>query len=185
MHPAAAQNHCPRPRLPRPRRRRSPMTRPALIHSTRQIPWGRHPPTHRPLALPQPPADHAPSTSLERVMQQVRLNVGENKFADALLILSQLYGNPDLPASQAREVTQILDQIGRQGDLLPRALVGKRLPGPGQRHLGHASPSATRCRPCCWRESTASAIRRTFPRARISRCSKAPSAPKSAPIARK
>ena len=31
-------------------------------------------------------------------MQQVRLNVGENKFADALLILSQLYDNPDLPA---------------------------------------------------------------------------------------
>lgn len=44
-------------------------------------------------------------------MQQVRLKVGENRFADALLILSQLYGSPDLPASQAREVTRILDQM--------------------------------------------------------------------------
>ena len=44
-------------------------------------------------------------------MQQVKLKVGENRFADALLILSQLYGNPDLPPSQAREITQILDQL--------------------------------------------------------------------------
>jgi len=44
-------------------------------------------------------------------MQQVRLKVGENRLADALLILSQLYGSPDVPLSQAREVTQILDQM--------------------------------------------------------------------------
>ena len=44
-------------------------------------------------------------------MQQVKLEVGKNRFADALLILSQLYGNPDLPPSQAREVTSILDQM--------------------------------------------------------------------------
>ena len=44
-------------------------------------------------------------------MQQVKLGVEENRFADALLILSQLYGSPDLSASQAREVTLLLDQM--------------------------------------------------------------------------
>jgi LysM repeat protein len=58
-----------------------------------------------------PPAEHASSTSLDLIMQQVRLKVGENRLADALLILSQLYGSPDVPLSQAREVTQILDQM--------------------------------------------------------------------------
>ena len=64
-----------------------------------------------PPPVPQPALDHSSSTSLDLVMQQVKLKVGENRFADALLILSQLYGSPDLPASQAREITQILDQM--------------------------------------------------------------------------
>ncbi len=62
-------------------------------------------------AVPPVPVNTSSSTSLELIMQQVRLKVGENRFADALLILSQLYGSPDLPASQAREVTRILDQM--------------------------------------------------------------------------
>jgi len=61
-------------------------------------------------SLPESPVNHS-STSLDLVMQQVKLKVGENRFADALLILSQLYGSPDLPASQSREVTLILDQM--------------------------------------------------------------------------
>ena len=45
-------------------------------------------------------------------MQQVKLEVEKNRFDDALVNLSQLYGNPDLPPSQAaREVTQLLDQM--------------------------------------------------------------------------
>ena len=55
---------------------------------------------------------------------------------------------------------------GRQGDLLPRALAGKRLTGSSRATPWTSSPTATRCRPCCWHESTASAIRKTFPRAR-------------------
>jgi len=46
-------------------------------------------------------------------MQQVKLDSEKNRFADALMNLSQLYGNPDLPMSQAqtREVTKILDEM--------------------------------------------------------------------------
>ena len=44
-------------------------------------------------------------------MQRVKLNVEENRFAEALLILSELYGYPELPPSQAQAVTQVLDQL--------------------------------------------------------------------------
>jgi len=64
------------------------------------------------VSLPPPPADHPSSSSLDLIMQQVDLKVKENRFADALLILSQLYGSPDLSASQARVVTLLLDQMG-------------------------------------------------------------------------
>jgi len=67
--------------------------------------------TPPPDAVPPAPTNVSPSASLRLIMQQVELKVGENRFADALLILSQVYGSPDLPASQAREVTRILDQM--------------------------------------------------------------------------
>ena len=63
-----------------------------------------------PAALP-PPAEHLSSSNLDLIMQQVRLQVEKNRFPEALLNLSQLYGNPDLPASQARVVTTLLDQM--------------------------------------------------------------------------
>jgi hypothetical protein len=46
-------------------------------------------------------------------MQQVELQVGDNRFAEGLMNLTQLYGNPDLPMSreQTREVTKILDSM--------------------------------------------------------------------------
>ena len=74
------------------------------------------PPTTPP-AFPSPPANASPpanfglSTSLERIMQQVKLQVQENKIALALLNLSQIYGSPDLPPSQAQAITQLLDQM--------------------------------------------------------------------------
>ena len=64
------------------------------------------------VASAPPQDDHSASASLEPIMQQVKLKVGENRLADALLILTQLYANPDVPPSQAREVTQLLDQLG-------------------------------------------------------------------------
>ena len=44
-------------------------------------------------------------------MQQVKLDVEKQRFDSALRNLSLLYGNPDLPPSQAREVTLILDKM--------------------------------------------------------------------------
>jgi hypothetical protein len=59
----------------------------------------------------RPTPESAALNSLEVIMQQVKQKVGEQKFGDALLILSQVYGSPDLPASQGREITLILDQM--------------------------------------------------------------------------
>ncbi len=51
-------------------------------------------------------------------MQQVDAKVAESaaqhddkKLADALLVLSQVYGSPDVPAEKSREVIQVLDQM--------------------------------------------------------------------------
>lgn len=69
-----------------------------------------------PLAISQntlpPPAERPSSPNLDLIMQQVDQKVKENRFANALLILSQLYGSPDLSPSQTREVTLLLDQLG-------------------------------------------------------------------------
>jgi LysM repeat protein len=48
---------------------------------------------------------------LDLIMQQVKAKMDERKFADALLILSQVYDNPDVPPAQARKITDILDQM--------------------------------------------------------------------------
>lgn len=60
-----------------------------------------------------PPADPSAASRINRVMQQVELQVGDNRFAEGLMNLTQLYGNPDLPMSreQTREVTKILDSM--------------------------------------------------------------------------
>jgi LysM repeat protein len=59
----------------------------------------------------RPTPEAAALNSLEVIMQQVKQKVSEERFGDALLILSQVYGSPDLPPSQSREITQILDQM--------------------------------------------------------------------------
>jgi hypothetical protein len=64
------------------------------------------------VSLPPPPSERTPAT-IEQTMQQVKLDLDHQRFGDALLNLSQLYGNPDLPmpSAQARDVTLILDQM--------------------------------------------------------------------------
>ena len=64
-----------------------------------------------PPSTPLPSTPHAPPLKLEPTLQQVKLLVGENKLAEALFELSQVYDNPDLPSFQAREITHILDQM--------------------------------------------------------------------------
>ena len=67
-----------------------------------------------PPAAAPPAAENSTAAKIEQTMQRVKLDVEKNRFSEALLNLSQLYGNPDLPMSQvqAREVARILDQLG-------------------------------------------------------------------------
>jgi hypothetical protein len=44
-------------------------------------------------------------------MQAVQKKLDEGKLADAHLALSSLYGNPDLPAEQAKQINELLDQL--------------------------------------------------------------------------
>jgi hypothetical protein len=61
-------------------------------------------------ALPPPPG-HSASAEIEQTLQKVKRDVEAGQFDHALLNLSLLYGSPDLPASQAQEITKILDQM--------------------------------------------------------------------------
>lgn len=44
-------------------------------------------------------------------MDAVQKKLDEGKFAEAQLALSTLYGNPDLPPDQAKQITDLLDQL--------------------------------------------------------------------------
>jgi hypothetical protein len=44
-------------------------------------------------------------------MDAVQRKLDEGKLAEAHLALSTLYGNPDLPAEQSRQITELLDQL--------------------------------------------------------------------------
>jgi hypothetical protein len=44
-------------------------------------------------------------------MDAVRKKLDDGKFAEAQLALSALYGNPDLPPEQAKQITELLDQL--------------------------------------------------------------------------
>jgi hypothetical protein len=61
--------------------------------------------------LGPPPDERAKISSIDVILQQVDLLVREKKLADALLILSPLRDHPDVPDSQARKITEILDQL--------------------------------------------------------------------------
>jgi len=61
--------------------------------------------------VPAPPETHAPPSSIDLILQQVELKVKENKLADALFLLSQLYGKPDVPEKQAQKITEVLDTL--------------------------------------------------------------------------
>ncbi len=61
---------------------------------------------------PGPPLEeHARTTSIDMILQQVGLKVNEGKLADALLILSPLYDNPDVPEEKAKKITEVLDYM--------------------------------------------------------------------------
>jgi hypothetical protein len=62
-----------------------------------------------PAAAAQP--DHSASAIIEQTLQEVKIDVEKGQFDKALVNLSLLYGRPELPPVQAREITKILDQM--------------------------------------------------------------------------
>jgi hypothetical protein len=79
-------------------------------------PWASQQPQHPPrpevtnVSNP-PPDERARTSSIDTILQQVGLKVNEGKLADALLILSPLYDNPDVPEDKAKKITEILDYM--------------------------------------------------------------------------
>ena len=59
--------------------------------------------------LGAPHDEHPRTSSIKTILQQVDLKIHENKLADALLLLSPLQDNPDVPEYQARQITEDLD----------------------------------------------------------------------------
>lgn len=57
------------------------------------------------------PADNLLQSKFAAFMDAVQKKLDEGKFAEAHLALSTLYGNPDLPADQAKQITDLLDQL--------------------------------------------------------------------------
>ncbi|MGA2060648.1 MAG: L,D-transpeptidase family protein [Thermoguttaceae bacterium] len=77
-----------------------------------------------PAATGYPPSNAAPSSSpaatsadgmfqskFAEFMQAVHKKLDEGRLSEAHLALSSLYDNPDLPQAQARQVTELLDQL--------------------------------------------------------------------------
>lgn len=64
---------------------------------------------------PVPPAAASPEAALRAkfaaFMEAVQAKLNEGKLAEALLALSSLYDNPEIPPAEARQVTDLLDQL--------------------------------------------------------------------------
>lgn len=67
--------------------------------------------TATPVSLLGAQEEHSRPSSVETIRQQVALKVQENKLADALLLLTPLQDNPDVPPNEARQITEILDYM--------------------------------------------------------------------------
>jgi hypothetical protein len=55
--------------------------------------------------------DSSLQSTFNAFMDAVRRKLDEGKYAEAQLALTTLYGNPDLPPDQARQITELLDQL--------------------------------------------------------------------------
>ena len=60
---------------------------------------------------PAAPRDANPPSKFDAVMKSVNMSMEDGKLAEAHLTLSALYGNPEVPAEKARDVTRMLDQM--------------------------------------------------------------------------
>jgi hypothetical protein len=60
---------------------------------------------------PTNPLDSVLQSKFAAFMEAVHKKLDEGKLAEAQLALSTLYGNPDLPADQSKQITALLDQL--------------------------------------------------------------------------
>lgn len=67
------------------------------------------------IGSPAPAAEKPTDGSLQRTfdafMEAVRKKLAEDKLAEAQLALSEMYTSPNLPADQAKQITDLLDQL--------------------------------------------------------------------------
>ena len=72
-----------------------------------------------------PAADSLFQAKFSAFMQAVQKKLDEGKLAEAHLALSTLYANPDLPAEQAKQITDLLDQLAGTVIYSRRSLLAK------------------------------------------------------------
>jgi hypothetical protein len=69
------------------------------------------PPPENPSPAATSPAEILLQKKFASFMEAVQKKLDEGKYGEAQLALSSLYGNPDLPPDQARQITTLLDQL--------------------------------------------------------------------------
>ncbi len=80
------------------------------VHNLAPPPFGAV--TDRTPEAPEDPArDSFLRDRFSSFMEAVQKSLDEGKLAEAHLALSSLYGNPDLPPDQAKQITDLLDQL--------------------------------------------------------------------------
>ena len=63
------------------------------------------------VAPPATAADSLLQSKFAAFMDAVQKSLDERRLADAHLALSKMYGNPDLPPEQAKQITDLLDRL--------------------------------------------------------------------------
>jgi len=92
----------------------SPSTSPSLLSGATagQAPAATYaPPNVSSSALAAPSSDNNFQSKFAALMEAVRKKLDEGRLSEAHLALSSLYDNPDLPQAEARQVTEMLDQL--------------------------------------------------------------------------
>jgi hypothetical protein len=82
---------------------------PAAVHNLAPPPVAVAPASSTPPA--NKPADDVLQRQFNDLMDGVRKKLDEGKFAEAQLALSTLYADPNLPADQLKQITELLDQL--------------------------------------------------------------------------
>ena len=95
-------------------------------------------------AAPPNPTETLIQTRFTAFMDAVRKKLDEGKYAEAQLVLSSFYGNPDLSARSGQTNHRSARPACRHGDLLAATLPGTGLHGQAGRHARKDRPEVPR-----------------------------------------